>query len=385
MKSELTSTSSRLTSLDVFRGATIAGMNLVNNPGDWSHIYAPWKHAAWNGWTYTDTVFPFFLWIVGVAMTFSFAKRVERGDDRKKLFLHVVIRAAVIFGLGLFLAGFPFGLAFGHDFSFGTIRIPGVLQRIAVCYLISSAIFLTTSIQGQIRWMVTLLGVYWLAVKLIPVPGFGPGVLDPTGNLCWYIDSNLLAGHTWRGAPVPGFDPEGIFSTLPAIATMLFGVLTGHFLRLNTSQEEKTSWMFTAGSALILVGFIMDNWLPINKNLWTSSYSVFMAGLALVCFAFCYWIIDVKGFKKWSKPFEIYGLNALTIFFLAGLFGRLSTLIKWTDAEGTVITLKAFYYSTFFLSLADPMVASFLHSIFYVVLLFLIAWVMYRKKWFVRI
>lgn len=380
-----TSTSRRLTSLDVFRGATIAGMNLVNNPGDWGHIYAPWKHAAWNGWTYTDTVFPFFLWIVGVAMTFSFAKRVERGDDKKKLFSHVLLRAAVIFGLGLFLAGFPFGLAFGHEFSLSTIRIPGVLQRIAVCYLVSSAIFLTTGISGQIRWAVSLLAIYWLAIKLIPVPGFGAGVLDPTGNLCWFIDSNILAGHTWRGAPAPGFDPEGIFSTLPAIATTLFGVLTGHFLRVKTSQEEKTVWMFAAGSALMLIGLIMDNWLPINKNLWTSSYSVFMAGLALVCLAFCYWIIDVKGFKKWSGPLEIYGLNALTIFFLAGLLGRLTTLIKWSDADGTVMTLKSFYYRTFFLSVADPMVASFLHSIFYVVLLFFIAWLMYRKKWFVRI
>ena len=360
-------------------------MNLVNNPGDWGNIYAPFKHAPWNGWTFTDTIFPFFLWIVGVAMTLSFAKRVERGDDRKKLFMHVVIRAAVIFGLGLFLSGFPFGLAFGHNFSLAAIRIPGVLQRIAVCYLISSAIFLSTGIAGQIRWIVSLLGVYWLAMKLIPVPGFGAGILDPTGNLCWYIDSTVLAGHTWSGAPVPGFDPEGLFSTLPAIATTLFGVLTGHFLRVNTTQEEKTAWMFTAGSVLILFGLIMDNWLPINKNLWTSSYSMFMAGLALVCFAFCYWIIDVKGYKKWSKPFEIYGLNALTMFFLAGLFGRLTAIIKWTGADGGVISLKSYYYRNLFLSVADPMIASFLHSLFYVVFLFAIAYVMYRKKWFVRI
>jgi predicted acyltransferase len=384
MTTVASSPSGRLTSLDVFRGATIAGMNLVNNPGDWSKIYAPFKHAAWNGWTFTDTIFPFFLWIVGVAMTFSFARRIERGDDRKKLFLHVFLRAAGIFGVGLFLSGFPFGLAFGHNFSFSTIRIPGVLQRIAICYLISSAIFLTTGIAGQIRWVVSLLGIYWLAVKLVPVPGFGPGILDPTGNLCWYIDSTVLAGHTWSGAPVPGFDPEGIFSTIPAIATTLFGVLTGHLLRAHTSQEEKTAWMFSAGSVLMLVGLIMDNWLPINKNLWTSSYSVFMAGLALICFAFCYWIIDVKGYKKWSKSFEIYGLNALTMFFLAGFFGRLTAVIKWTDAEGAVISLKTFYYRTFFMPLADPMNASFLHSLFYVVFLYLIAYLMYRKKWFLR-
>lgn len=377
--------SKRLTSLDVFRGATIAGMNLVNNPGDWGNIYAPFKHASWHGWTYTDTIFPFFLWIVGVAMTLSFAKRMERGDDRGKLFKHVAIRSAVIFAVGLFLSGFPFGLAFGHHFSFSEIRIPGVLQRIAVCYLVTSLIYLTTGIAGQIRWAVSLLAVYWLAMKLIPVPGFGPALWEPTGNLCWYIDSNLLAGHTWSGAPVPGFDPEGIFSTLPAIATTLFGLLTGHFLRANLEREERTAWMFTGGCFVLLVGLVMDNWLPINKNLWTSSYAVFMAGLALICFACCHWLIDIKGHKTWSKPFEVYGLNALAMFILAGLIGRLTAVIKWPQEDGTIISLKAFYYKNLFLSWADPMAASFLHSLFFVTVLYGVAHVMYKKHWFVKI
>ncbi|MEK6565310.1 MAG: DUF5009 domain-containing protein [Bacteroidota bacterium] len=379
------SDSQRLTSLDVFRGATIAGMNLVNNPGDWGNIYAPFKHAPWNGWTYTDTIFPFFLWIVGVAMTLSFAKRVERGDDRGKLFKHVAVRSAIIFAVGLFLSGFPFGLAFGHHFSFAGIRIPGVLQRIAVCYLAASAIYLTTGIAGQVRWLVSLLGVYWLAMKLIPVPGFGPSVWEPMGNLCGYIDSTLLAGHTWSGAPAPGFDPEGILSTLPAAATTLFGILTGHFLRVNVGREERTAWMFTVGCIVLLVGLIMDNWLPINKNLWTSSYAVLMAGLALVCFACCHWLIDIKGHKTWSKPFEIYGLNALTMFVLAGLIGRLTTVIKWTQVDGTTISFKTFYYKNLFLSWADPMAASLLHSLFFVVMLYGIAHVMYKRKWFVKI
>lgn len=379
------SESQRLTSLDVFRGATIAGMNFVNNPGDWGNIYAPFKHVSWHGWTYTDTIFPFFLWIVGVAMTLSFAKRVERGDDRGKLFKHVAIRSAVIFTVGLFLSGFPFGLAFGHHFSWAGIRIPGVLQRIAVCYLTASAIYLRTGIAGQVRWLVSLLGVYWLAMKLIPVPGFGPGIWEPTGNLCWYVDSNLLAGHTWSGAPTPGFDPEGIFSTLPAVATTLFGILTGHFLRVNLGRKEKTAWMFTVGCIVLLVGLIMDNWLPINKNLWTSSYSVFMGGLALVCFACSHWLIDIKGYTRWSKPFEIYGLNALTMFVLAGLIGRLTTVIKWTQMDGTTISFKTFYYKNLFLSWADPLTASLLHSLFFVVMLYGIAYVMYKRKWFVKI
>ncbi|MBP1658594.1 MAG: Heparan-alpha-glucosaminide N-acetyltransferase, partial [Bacteroidetes bacterium] len=236
----MASSKQRLISLDAFRGATIAGMILVNNPGTWNAIYPQLRHAAWHGWTFTDFIFPFFLWIVGVAMTLSFARRVEEGADKSQLLLHVFRRALIIFGLGLFLNGFPFGLVSTHDFSWATIRIPGVLQRIAICYLIASIIFMYTGVKGQIGWVIGLLVSYWLMVKLIPVPGFGTGILEPTGNLCWYIDSQLLAGHTWRGAPVPGFDPEGILSTIPAIATTLLGVLTGHWLRSDRSQGDKT-------------------------------------------------------------------------------------------------------------------------------------------------
>lgn len=375
----------RLVSLDAFRGATIAGMMLVNNPGDWGNIYSPWRHAAWDGWTFTDTIFPFFLWIIGVAMTFSFAKRMQQGTTTRQLTLHVLRRAAVIFGLGLILSGFPFGLAFGHNFSFATMRIPGVLQRIAVCYLITGLIFLKTDFRMQALITAGLLALYWLAIAFIPVPGYGAGVLTPTGNLCWYIDSNLLAGHTWSGAPAPGFDPEGIFSTIPAIATTLFGVLTGHVLRMDRSPNEKTAIMFVAGNLLLLLGGIMDSWLPINKNLWTSSYSVFMAGLALNVFALSYWIIDVKGYKTWAKPFSIYGLNAITVFFLAGIIGRLTAIIKVTGPEGSLVSLKSFYYKLLFVPIGDPMVASFLHSIAFMIGLYLIAYWMYKMKWIIKV
>ena len=378
-------TTGRLLSLDVFRGATIAGMMLVNNPGDWGYVYAPFRHAAWNGWTYTDTVFPFFLWIVGVAMTFSFAKRMERGDDKKKLALHVLQRSAIIFLIGLLLNGLPFGLLFGHQFSFSTMRIPGVLQRIAVCYLVAGLIVLNTGWKAQ-GWIATvILTMYWIAVAVIPVPGFGAGVLDPTGNLCWYLDSSLLIGHTWSGAPAPGFDPEGILSTLPAVGTTLFGVLTGHLLRSEKSREEKLIRMFVYGNVLLLVGLIMDNWFPINKNLWTSSYVVFMAGLALNVLGVLYWLIDIKKKQRWSQPFAIYGLNAITMFFLAGLFGRLSWLVKLTNDAGERITLKTWYYGNLFVPLASPMVASFAHSLFYVLLLYAIAYVMYKRQWIIKV
>ncbi|MCI0707307.1 MAG: DUF5009 domain-containing protein [Ignavibacteriae bacterium] len=376
----------RPVSLDVFRGATIAGMMLVNNPGDWSYVYPPFRHAAWHGWTYTDTVFPFFLWIVGVAMTFSFAKRIERGENAATLALHITKRSAIIFVLGLLLAAFPFGLVFNNNFSFATLRIPGVLQRIAVCYFVVGLLFLRSNYKQQLLITAALLVFYWLAMMLIPVPGYGAGVLEPTGNLCWYIDSNLLAGHTWTGAPVPGFDPEGIFSTIPAIATTLFGVLTGHLLRSEKTAEEKTIWLFVYGSLLLFAGAVMDLWFPINKNLWTSSYAVFMAGMSMVVLGVCYWLIDVRGLiKNLTKPLEIYGINAITVYVLAGLFAKLSWLIKFENADGTLISLKSWYYETLFLPLGDPMVVSFLHSLAYVAGLYLVAYVMYRYKWIIKV
>ena len=375
----------RLISLDAFRGATIAGMILVNNPGTWSAIYPQLRHAAWHGWTFTDFIFPFFLWIVGVSMTLSFARRVEEGADKKKLLLHVVRRAAIIFGLGLFLNGFPFGLMLGHDFSWAHIRIPGVLQRIAVCYLLASTIFLYTGLRGQIAWIVGLLASYWLLIAFVPVPGYGAGIVEPAGSLAWFIDSNLLAGHTWRGAPVLGFDPEGLFSTIPAIGTALMGVLTGHLLRSKLSGEEKTAWMFVAGNFLLLAGAILDMWLPINKGLWTSSYVIFMAGWANVCLAMFYWLIDVKGYRKWATPFVIYGMNAITVFVLSGLIAKTMGLIRWTAADGQKYSLWSYIYQTVYVPLASPMNSSLMFAITFISAMFLVVWFMWKKRWFLKV
>jgi predicted acyltransferase len=382
----ITSPTDRLRSLDAFRGATIAGMILVNNPGSWSHIYPQLEHAAWSGWTFTDWIFPFFLWIVGVAMVFSFAKRMEGGVTASTLFKHVLLRSAIIFGLGLFLAGFPFGLLFGHHFSFSTMRIPGVLQRIAVCYLAASAIFLHSRLRGKVLWILGLMICYWLLVTLVPVPGYGAGILDrPTGGLCWYIDSTLLNGHTWRGAPAPGFDPEGILSTLPAIATTLFGVLTGLLLRSSLSREEKTAWMFVAGNGLLLAGAILDIWMPINKNLWTPSYAVFMAGWANICLAVFYWLIDVRGYVRWATPFVIYGLNAIAVFVLSGLVGRLLGLIKVGLPDGSVTSLQGYIFQQVYAPLANPVNASLLYAISFILVMFAVVWGMWKKRWFIKV
>ncbi|MEI7906317.1 MAG: heparan-alpha-glucosaminide N-acetyltransferase domain-containing protein, partial [Bacteroidota bacterium] len=289
----------RLISLDAFRGFTIAGMILVNNPGSWGSIYPQLEHASWNGWTFTDFIFPFFLWIVGVSMTFSFAVRKSKGDDNTKLLLNVLRRSAIIFALGLFLAGFPFGLLWGHNFSLSAIRIPGVLQRIAVCYFIASVIYLNTSMRGQIIAIGVLFVTYWLAMFYIPIPEFGAGLFEKGKNFSAYIDSLLLSGHMWSATKT--WDPEGIISTIPAIATTLFGSLTGDYLRTSGHDKtEKSVWMFVFGAGLLLVGAFLDMWMPINKSLWTVSYSMFMAGWALCIFGIFYFLIDGKGIKKWA-------------------------------------------------------------------------------------
>ena len=236
-------------------------------------------------------------------------------------------------------------------------------------------------------------------MMLAPVPGDQAGVLEKGRNFSQYVDNLVLNGptigtHVWKGAKT--WDPEGIVSTIPAIATCLFGILTGQLLRTRLSSEAKTAWMFTAGSLLLWAGQVMHFWLPINKNLWTSTYTVFMAGMALVCFAVCYWLIDVQGWRKWARPFAIYGMNAITVFVLAGVLGRLLAAIMVTNAAGKEVALKTFLYDKLFAPftgpetapcfgfLASPQNASLMWALMYVLLLYLAAYVMYRKKWFVR-
>jgi predicted acyltransferase len=379
----------RLSSLDAFRGFTIAGMMLVNNPGSWSSIYPQLEHAAWNGWTFTDFIFPFFLWIVGVAMTMSFAGRLERGDSKSKMIGQAARRGAMLFLIGLFLTMFPFGL-FGTHLSFATVRIPGVLQRIGVCYFFATLIYLNTTVRGQIAWIVGLLAGYWLMLALIPVPGYGAGDITPFGSLGRYIDSMILGAHTWRGAPAPGFDPEGVISTLGAIATTLFGILVGHYLRFQDhTKEEKVCWMFFVGSVLLLLGAVFDMWMPINKNLWTSSYVVFMAGFATCIFGLFYFIIDVKGYKKWATPLIIYGMNAIFVFTLSGVAGRALGLLKFNVllSSGTYgdVNIQSLMMDNVLRPMFNPLNASLAWAILWDLMLFFFAWLMWRKKWFLKV
>ena len=363
----------RLVSLDVFRGATIAAMIMVNNPGSWSDVYAPLLHATWHGWTFTDLIFPFFLFIVGVAIVYAFSKKLGGDIPKKSLYIKIVRRTLILFGLGLFLNGFPY-------FELNTLRIPGVLQRIAVCYFFASLIYLNAGKRAQWIWVIGLLFVYWILMAWIPVPGLGRGVLEKGQNFSAYIDSIFLKGHMWSYTKT--WDPEGIISTLPAIATTLFGVFTGMLLRSEKSKIEKTAHMLLWGNLALWIGMIWHMWLPINKNIWTSSYTVFMAGMALIVLAFCYYIVDVRGYQKWTRPFVIYGMNAISIYVLSGVLARLLDLIT-VDSEGT--TLKTWIYQIFFASWLSPKPASLVFALCFVLVLFAVSWLLYRKKIFIKV
>jgi len=370
----------RLVSLDVFRGITIAGMVLVNNPGTWSSIYWPLQHAEWHGWTPTDLVFPFFLFIVGVSITLAFGRRVEEGtgekESRRDLYLKVIKRSAIIFGLGLFLNGFPY-------FQLGTIRIAGVLQRIAICYLIASLIFLTTKIRTQFLIAVSLLIVYCIVMTRLAAPGYAPGDLTKEGSIASFVDRVLLGQHIWRQGKV--YDPEGLLSTIPAVATTLFGILTGHWLRSERPRFEKVVGMFVAGAVCVALGWAWNPFFPINKALWTSSYVLFTAGLALQFLALCYWLIDIKGYRRWAWPFEVFGVNALALFVGSGLMVKLMGLIKLDRGDGTQISSQGWVFRKFFLSWAAPINASLAYAIAFILLWLFLMWLLYRKRIYIKV
>jgi len=379
-----------MVSLDMFRGLTIASMILVNDPGSWNAVYWPLDHAAWNGWTPTDLVFPFFLFIVGVAMTFSFASRVERGDSRRKLAWHVVRRSATIFAIGLFLNGFP-------RFHFHTIRIPGVLQRIAVCYLCAGLLYLAsrrreTLPDGKIRVRANLAAIgavavvllvgYWAALKFVPVPGFGVGRLDPEGNLGAYIDRAVMGGHLWSQSKT--WDPEGILSTFPAVATVLVGIFIGEWLRSDRTGARKAIGMAIAGAVLLIAGRALHPFFPINKKLWTSTFVLFTGGFAMLLLSLFYWLVDLRRWRGWTAPLLAFGTNAIFAFVLADLIAILSIVIHVSDG-GERVSLYGWFYEKLFTPYFSAYHASLAFAIFFVLLNLALVWPLYRKRIFIRI
>ncbi|PJA95815.1 MAG: DUF5009 domain-containing protein [Ignavibacteriales bacterium CG_4_9_14_3_um_filter_34_10] len=375
--------SQRLLSLDVFRGITIMGMILVNNPGTWNAIYPQLEHASWHGCTFTDLIFPFFLFIVGVAISYSLTKRKVQGGDMKSLYLNIFRRTVILFGLGIILAGFPFGLLFGHEFSWSTIRIPGVLQRIAVVYMISAVLFLSTSTKFQYWFTGIILVLYAALMSFIPVPGVGHGNFEQATNLSAWIDRLILGNHLWSGTKL--WDPEGILSTMPAIGNAMLGIFTGNLLRSDKDPVTKTVWLYVGGSILMVAGWVWSFWFPLNKNIWTSSYVLWTVGLGLNFLAFCYWFIDIKKITWWIKPFHVYGMNAITVFFLSGIIGRIMYMVKWEGAEGNVVTIKSFLFDNFFLSWLSPINASLAWAIVYILVWLGLMWILYAKKIFIKV
>jgi predicted acyltransferase len=368
----------RIESLDVFRGITIAGMILVNNPGDWGAIYSPLEHAAWHGWTPTDLIFPFFLFIVGISITLAFARRVEQErSSQRDLYVKILRRTVLIYACGFLLAGFPF-------FNLYTIRLSGVLQRIAVCYFFAAIIFLKTTWRTQSLIAALLLFVYWGLSVFVAAPGYAAGDLSREGSIASFVDRVVLGNHIWKGGGRI-YDPEGLLSTIPAIATTLTGVLAGHWLRAQREAYEKVAGLFVAGVACIVVGWMWNFRFPINKALWTSSYVVFTTGMALELLAFCYWLVDIKQYKRWALPFVIFGTNALAVFVLSGLAARVLNLWKTTRIDGRPGNMQTYLYEHLFASRLTPATGSLLYALIYVIIWLGLMAILYRRKIFIKV
>jgi len=374
----------RLTSLDVFRGITIAAMILVNMAGVADDVYPPLTHADWHGCTPTDLVFPFFLFIVGVAMTFSLSKYTEGNKPTSTVYWRILRRAAILFTLGLLLNGFwNQGL---WTFDLSSIRILGVLQRISITYLLASLIVLNLPRKGQWILAAVLLIGYWLMMMYLPVPEYGAGVLTREGNFGAYIDRMIIPkAHLYKG---DGFnfmgDPEGLFSTIPAIVSVLAGYFTGQWIRSQPVQSRTSIGLGLFGVGCLIIGWAWGWTFPINKKLWTSSYVFFTSGWALLLLAACYELIEVRLIRRWSKPFEIMGLNAIALFVPSVLLIKI--LVKTTIGTGKdALSTYNWIYQNFFASWAGLLNGSLLFAIVTVLLWWAVGVLMYRQRWFLKV
>lgn len=414
----------RLTSLDVFRGMTIMLMTIVNNPGDWSNIYSPLEHAEWHGCTPTDLVFPFFLFIVGISSVLSMP--IKRFDA--PTFERIITRTLRIFLLGLFLnffskihigslTGIPlilirlsftalitmallgdydkrrqFFIAIGLFITmitmafvaedFKEVRIPGVLQRIAIVYMIVSILYATTNTTAQVIIGLVCLFGYWALMALVPVPGVGAANFEKGTNLAAWLDNLLLPGHLWATSKT--WDPEGILSTIPAIGTAIIGLLTGSLLTSNFEKSKKVAYLLSAGVVGIVIGFFWDMVFPVNKALWTSSFVLYTAGWALLILGSLYFVIDVIRFDFWTKPFVIFGVNPMVVFFFSGIIPRVLNMIKIPVADrspqespGLISWLYEYGIAPYF---TEPKNASLAGALVYVLIWFVILWFFYRRK-----
>jgi predicted acyltransferase len=352
-------TAERLVSLDVFRGLTVAAMVIVNNPGTWSAMYWPLEHATWNGWTPTDLIFPFFLFIVGVSLTRS-------RQTREAPVWRLVRRALVLLALGLLLTGFP-------RFDPQHWRFTGILPRIAFCYLVAALIYRASAVRARATrtQVVAIAGItiaillgYWLMLT-------GMGDLTPEGNIGAAIDRQLFGSHLYRSGR---WDPEGLLSSVPAVATTLLGLLAGLWIGAAVPLDRKIRALAGGGVAMMIAGQLWDVWLPINKNLWTSSYVVLTGGAAAIALAACLYAIDCRGWRRWSQPFVAFGMNAIALFVVSGLIGK--ALVVWS--------LQGPIYEYGFAWMASPKTASLLYSLAFLAVMYAMCDWLYRHRVFLK-
>jgi len=361
---------SRVASLDVFRGLTIAAMILVNNPGDWSQVYDPLAHAEWNGCTVADLVFPFFLFIVGVAIPLALGDGASRKTPPRPQLARIARRTAILFALGLVLnalAGFE---------SLATFRLPGVLQRIALCYFAAAVVFLYTGPRARAGALAALLAGYSALLVFAPVFGKEAGILDPEHNIVAALDRRILGEHLYHQT----WDPEGILSTLPAIATTLAGVLAGDWLRARRSTTVTSVGLVAVGVVAAAAGAGLSSWMPINKSLWTPSYVVFTAGLALVLFGGCYWIVDAKGFRRPFLPLVVFGVNPIAVYVFSSAVGDL-----FDQPLGDSENLREWICRSLLGGLGSPPAISLAYAVGYVLVWLAVMSVLYRRKILIKI
>lgn len=367
-------TAERVASLDAFRGLAIAGMILVNNPGSWAQVYPPLRHAEWHGWTPTDLIFPYFLFILGAALPFSFARRMDGGARRTDLLLHIARRSAILVVLGLAMRAIP-------DFDFAEMRVAGVLQRIGLVYFAAAGLYVVAS--RERRWAIApllLLG-YWALLAWVPVPGFGAGDLSPEGNLPAHLDRLLMPGRLWQDT----WDPEGLLSTVPAVVTALLGVFTGEWLRSGAPGPKLARGMVGAGVALTALGWLWGLVFPINKNLWTSSYVLFTAGTALVLFSVLFHLIDVRGRRgAWERWMVVYGMNAIAIFVASGMVTKTLARLRVGDGD-SARSAYGWIYEELFRSWAGDRPGSLAFAVTYVALWLGVAWFLHARRIYIKV
>lgn len=343
--------SGRLVSLDVFRGLTIALMILVNTPGDGNTTYAQLQHVEWHGWTMTDGVFPSFVWIIGLAVMLVVPRRIASGLSKSNILRQAARRSAILFALGVFLYAFP-------DFNIDTFRILGVLQRLAICYFFTVLAVLYLDWRGLLATAALLLASYWIAMV-----SYGPLTME--GNLAHAIDRALLGSHNYQETKT--WDPEGILSTIPAIASCLLGAVAGSFLQVRV--------LLTAGALLAAAGQFAGLFFPINKVIWSPSFVLWMAGLDAILMGALLWIVDEKKWRSWCHPFQWMGMNAIVLYMVSEF---LEMTLRWRGWKEPV-------YRAIFLPLADPYNASLLYALTYTALHVLLAWWLYRRQIFIRV